>query len=115
MSNLDRTEGKAQMKLLILHEPALTDITPDRLGAVTEMPIQIGSYPVDGIAVISSDKEVDWSWPDSVIVIGTVNIGRNKADVTLPATVDYLGQIAEYIVSMDETSVEGEGTDVITG
>jgi hypothetical protein len=93
------------VKVLILHERGVSIDLPD-LG----FPVLKNSLPPDdGIAIYEgSTSEPDWSWPDYVITVGNVEIGRHKQDLHLDAIADIASEIKRVIDSLSEATIDDE-------
>ena len=93
------------MRVMILYDRNVS-ISPSSLNGGYGVQILQNTYPnEDGVAIISQEKEVDWSWPDYVVTIGNVEIGRHKRDSHIdPAGEDYIAAVQQILDSvMDST------------
>jgi hypothetical protein len=72
-----------------------------RISRTLPVEVTVNSLPPgDGIALFEEGKaEPDWTWPDYVITVGNVEIGRNHRDAHLSGP-DYEGQLYELLESI---------------
>lgn len=68
--------------------------------------ITLNSMPKgEGIAIFDADKEPDWSWPDTVIKVGTVETGRHHVDITIGKNEDVEGAILDYMQTISDSDI----------
>jgi len=93
------------MRLLVL-KTADQPIEADLLRSQIHDEIAINSIPKDefGIAIFDAGTEPPWDWPDAVIRIGNLEVGRHHIDATL----DPSGDIESAILDIYSPSTEGE-------
>jgi hypothetical protein len=85
------------MRVLIVHQRGLPVDLPqvDNLLVVKNT-----TPPDDGIAIFEMGKEPDWSWPEFVITVGEVDIGRHERDMHVEAAGDINAQIRQLLDSI---------------
>jgi hypothetical protein len=78
------------MKLLVL-KTADQPLDLELLRSQIHDEITLNSLPTeseDGIAVFDAGTEPPWDWPDTVIRIGNIEVGRHHVDATLDPSSD---------------------------
>jgi len=102
------------MKLLIIRESPTAPPDLAYLKTKTEEEIKVNSVPEEGIAIYDcSHTEKPWDWAEYTIVVGTCQLGRNRAD----ATINQEGA-EEQILNIIETVItpgEGEEEEAMSG
>jgi len=101
------------MRLLIL-KTSDNPVSADLLRTQIHDEVTINSLPKgdDGIAIFDAGPEPPWDWPDTVIRIGNLEVGRHHIDATLDPSSD----IESTIIDLYEPTTEGEtDTDMVAG
>ena len=85
------------MRLLIIHQRGLPLSLPGY-----EEDVKINTFPTgDGIAVFEAGRgQIKWDWPDYVVTVGEVDVGRHDVDVHLDAVGDVGAQLRQIIDSI---------------
>lgn len=94
---------------MILHDRNVA-ITPSSFRDTYGLEVLQNAYPKeDGIAIVSQEKTIDWSWPDYVVTVGTVEIGRHQRDAHVdPHGEDYISAIQQILDSILDSTQPAE-------
>lgn len=102
------------MKILIVHDRTVS-IPVDSLRTTYGLEALQNTYPKeDGIAIVSQEKTIDWAWPDYVLTVGNVEIGRHKRDAHIdPASEDIIASVQQIIDSILDSTQPAEDEEFV--
>jgi hypothetical protein len=101
------------MRILVIKEIGLEPLTIDNSKLAQEtgehvysnqMPPkgQVGNESSQGWVIMDSDKQPDFAWPDYIVTVGTVELGRHKVTANIAASADTTKQLIDFYAQWDE-------------
>lgn len=96
------------MRLLILKtsdNPVNVDLLKNHIH--DEITVNTTPKADDGIAIFDAGKEPPWDWPDTVIRVGAIEVGRHHVDATL----DPASDIESTVIDLYDATAESDSNE----